>query len=155
MSDYYGSLAMATLAQAQSDLGKGEVGGNNKGSYVWSLTGRKTSGAWCAAAVYSWIKRGAQSIWMPCPIPRSNGAKRLCRYIREYGGRMTDDPAPGDIVLWDRGRLPWQGHVGVVSAAYMHTFRSIEGNVGRYPALVREFRHDFEDPKLIGFYRLP
>jgi hypothetical protein len=153
-------LGLAALEQARADIGKGEIGGNNRGPYVWGLTGRKTSGAWCAAAVYTWIWRASKELGIDCPIPRSNGAKKLCQLIEEHGGRRVTAPLPGDVSLWDRGG--WKGHVGIVEIAIRlmnkepdSRYQTIEGNVGRFPAKTARYKHTIGEPKHLGFYRLP
>lgn len=153
---YASQLGMAALTAALNDRGRGEIGRNNAGKYVWSLTGRKTSGAWCAAAVYSWILRASVWLEVPCPVPRIHGARKLCRAIRDCnGGHETSDPLPGDIVLWSRGAGRWQGHVGIVESVQGLKFRSVEGNRGDFPAYVDVFTHDARERRLLGFHRLP
>jgi len=149
-----GSLALTALEIALDDVGRGEIGANNAGAYVWSLTGRKTSGAWCAAAVYTWIKRAANRVGVRCPVPRIHSARKLVAAIIDAGGEVVDQPMPGDIVLWSRGR-PWQGHVGIVAETCLQRFRSVEGNRGRFPALVKVFTHRMDERRLLRFVTLP
>jgi len=149
-----GSLALTALEIALDDVGRGEIGANNAGAYVWSLTGRKTSGAWCAAAVYTWIKRAATRVGVRCPVPRIHSARKLVDAILDAGGSVVDQPMPGDIALWSRN-LPWQGHVGIVAETCLTRFRSVEGNRGRFPALVKVFTHRLDERKLLRFVTLP
>jgi hypothetical protein len=150
-------LSKSAASQALSDIGKGEIGGNNRGPYVWSLTGRRTSGAWCAAAVHTWFERAAAQLGRKLPWRRSHGARRLAKRIAAAGQWISKDQQPhvGDVAVWSRGRLPWQGHVGIVVESSADGFFSVEGNVGRYPALVRRFPHTLAEPRLLGFARPP
>ncbi len=149
-------LRRQLVAEAAEDLGKGEELANNRGPYVWSLTGRRTGGAWCAAAVYTWLLRACSKLEIVCPIPRTHGARRLCKRLRGAGFKWhvppVGHPMPGDVVLWSRG-VGWQGHVGVCAVGGLR-FETIEGNVGRYPALVSRFDHDVGERRLLGWVRL-
>lgn len=147
---------LAALSRAHMDLGKGEELANNRGPYVWTLTGRKTSGPWCAAAVYTWILRGAQHLRRSCPIARTHSARRLVGAVLAAGGMdTTRNPSPGDVILWRRGRNPKRGHCGLVDAVDGSALITIEGNVGRFPARVSFFPRSLADPKLLRIVRLP
>jgi len=148
-------VALGAVLQAEADLGKGEIGGNNAGRYVWSLTGRRTSGSWCAAAVYSWYLRSAQHKGLRMPIKRTHGARKLAKRIASVGRMLEpfDRPARGDVALWARG-VPgsWMGHVGIVQVGGL-AFTTIEGNRGKFPALVAPFDHHVGERRLLGFAR--
>lgn len=51
-------------------------------------------------------------------------AERLCETIERQGGRVTDAPLPGDVVVWQFGRS--FSHAGIVVSwpdAVIHAFR--------------------------------
>ena len=148
-------LAAAAVLEAVSDIGQGEVGGNNRGAYVWSLTGRRTSGAWCAAAVYAWHLRAAARLGYRLPVKRTHSARKLAARIAEVGEWLSplEQPSVGDVALWSRG-VAWQGHVGIVCQASGDGFLCVEGNRGKYPARVARYSHLLGEPKLLGFARL-
>jgi len=150
-------IGLAALQRAAGDIGKGEQGYNNGGPYVRSLRGYLNphgQGAWCAAAVYTWVLYGCRDIGSRFRVARTHSARRLVARYLEAGASCVELPLPGDIVLWSR-KLPWQGHVGIVSAASGLAFSSIEGNKGKFPAKVAEFKHRIDEPRLIRFVRLP
>ncbi len=60
-------------------------------------------------------------------------------------------PKPGDLILFKRGNRG--GHIGIVKEASGGTVITIEGNVGKYPARVRIFKHQLNEPNLLGFVR--
>jgi len=158
-------MASAALVIAIDAIGKGEDGGNNSGPFVEMLHGKvwdgddDDDGSWCASFV-SWCSEQASDVLGgKMPFKRSGGAKALYKRIGK-AGRFLDDgelPQPGDVVCWDRGKPgSWQGHIGWVEGCTEGILRTIEGNVGRYPARVRRLQHDLDaSPRLIGFARLP
>ena len=150
------TLPTEAVRLALADIGRGETLANNRGAYVWSLTGRRTSGAWCAAAVHSWYEQAARSLCVLLPWQRTHGARQLAKRIRQVGSWLDaySQPQPGDVALWRRGRR-WQGHVGIVVEVCGCDFWTVEGNVGRYPAKVRRFHHRLGEPRLLGFARPP
>lgn len=155
-----GDESKALLEVAISQLGRGEQGGNNSGTWVEMYHGKTfdgdddDDGAWCAAFV-SWCCEQVYGDEMP--FRRSGGAKRLFRQIGGSGS-FIDIPDAGDVVCWDRGKPgSWQGHIGIVEKYENGILYTIEGNVGRFPAKVRRFKHNLENDKrrLEGFARLP
>jgi hypothetical protein len=148
-------LAAAAAHRAELDIGQGEIGGNNRGPYVWSLTGRRTSGAWCAAAVHSWYEQAAECLGLELPWARTHSARKLAARMSRYGCMLPPSVQPevGDVALWSRGK-PWQGHVGVVVYVPLGGwFVTVEGNVGKYPAETQPFVHRLGEPRLLGFAR--
>ena len=146
------------LAYMRSQIGLGEIGGNNKGRHCDRWRAGKRTGAWCAALV-SWAIEQAAKTPAAEPVKRSHGAKRLFRRIAKAGRRVSENELqPGDFVCWHRGRTGgrwnWTGHIAVVSRVGAGEFWAIEGNRGPYPAVVAEFRHTLDEKKLIGFARL-
>lgn len=168
------TLGERTLAVAITQLGKGELGGNNGGADVARYKGRPVTpgnmGAWCASFV-SWCMEEADSgrdeggyllgwdqlhpMWRKWHRKR-HGAKALYRMIGKAGLFVTD-PEPGDVVCWDRGKKgSWQGHIELIETAENGVIGTIAGNVGRFPSLVKRMEHDIDrQPRLIGFARMP
>ena len=157
------AILAASLKIAQSDIGKGEEGGNNSGPYVEMILGKKydgnpdDDGAWCAAFVSHCLKKGAEAAGVKLPVKTSFGAKQLFSNMSEKD--MT--PQVGDVVCWDRGPLnedgskSWMGHVGIVERVEGNIFHTIEGNKGSYPSVVRRFQYDIRhESRLEGFGRI-
>lgn len=134
------------VAVAQSQLGKGEIGGDNRGQYVKKYTHGKET-AWCAGFV-SWVIREAGY-----KEPYLLSAKT---YWKSFHNKRITHPRPGDIICFYRGsRGGRQGHVGIVKSVRGMEVYTIEGNVGRYPAVVKEFHYRIGSiPHLLGFVRV-
>lgn len=155
------SLALLALDIAEGEIGQREEGGNNAGPAVRLYRGDDVRGAWCASFVGYCFEQAALSRGIALPFKRSHGAKTIYRRIGRAGA-FVDLPQPGDVPCWQRGNgTPadaWKGHVGIVSEVrevdgVVH-FKSIEGNRGRYPAIVKTFAHTVGERRLIGFARL-
>ncbi len=153
------SLAALALEIAVGELGKGETGRNNQGPHVAKYRGDRKAGAWCASFVgWCWEKAARQRM-IEMPFKRSNGAKRIYKNAGK-AGTFVDRPQPGDLVCWQRGNGrpedAWKGHVGLVFEVDDDgkTFKSIEGNVGKFPAKVGIFSHHVGEKRLIGFARV-
>lgn len=132
-----------TVRIAESQIGRGEIGGNNQGPIVEMYT-RGQNVAWCAGFV-SWVRSqagdkgpyllSARSYWT------SGHFKRVSR------------PKPGDFIIFYRGSH--SGHVGIVEKVQGARITTIEGNVGRYPAKVKRFRYTLGHiRKILGFVRV-
>jgi len=142
-------LGLRTLLVALEEQGYGETTGNNVTKYS------ETPGPWCAAFLCCCIKQAAAERRQPVPFELSHGARKLYRNIGR-AGEYVEEPVAGDVVAWKRGRS-WHGHVGIIehvdNSGLVHT---VEGNVGKYPAVVRRLIHDPKhEPHLIGFARMP
>lgn len=145
------ALANATPADdlvkiAQSQIGKGEIGGDNKGKDVKKYT-KGQEVAWCAGFV-SWVRSQQEESGNYFLSARS--------YWKAYSGRRVKDPKPGDIICFYRGSRggPF-GHVGIVEKVSEKTITTIEGNKGAYPAKVKRFKYQLgKIPKLLGFVRV-
>ena len=150
------------LQVAIKQIGKGEEGGNNSGPFVEMLKHKvydgntDDDGAWCAAFVSWCFEQAYDQLDLQMPFAYSQGAKRLYRNIGNAGW-FPEDPAPGDVVCWDRGKPgSWQGHIGFVEKVQDGVLHTIEGNVGRYPSKVKRFLHDMKsDARLVGYARPP
>lgn len=162
---------------AYSILGWGEEGGNNQGPDLDILRrGRKLkpwqSGSWCASAM-SWVVEESWSRtqgfsrwdWMPkqrqarCPVKRTPSALRLANRIAAAGCLVSEEDArPGDFVLFKR---KGGHHIGIVVDVHADSYTTIEGNKGRYNrktghgSKVRKFKHEWGEPNLKFFARLP
>ena len=160
-------LSAAALTVARSCLGKGEEGGNNSGEFVEMLHQKRfdgnddDDGAWCAAFMSHCFEEASEQLGEEMPFLRSGGAKRLfknaCaagRLIESGQEAIERSVMPGDLVCWHRGDpSSWTGHIGIVERVEPGVFWTIEGNVGRFPAKVRRFKHTFDESNLIGFAR--
>ena len=156
------TLGLQALAIAAESIGKGEEGGNNSGPFVEMLHGKEfdgdddDDGSWCAAFVSWCCEQACKKMGVQMPFKRSGGAKALYRRIYKAGSKV-DNPLPGDVVCWDRGKKgSWQGHIGFVESCQNGILYTIEGNTGKYPSLVRRSQHDLSrENRLIGFARIP
>ena len=146
---------------ARDEIGAGEVGSNNGGPHVRRYRGDTVKGAWCAAFVGWCFQRAAERKGLRLPFKWSNGAKRIYKNIGK-AGKFIDKPQVGAVACWDRGRRgSWQGHVGIVTSLARdeagddpNVFYTVEGNKGRFPSLVAEFKHVLDEGRLIGFATL-
>ncbi len=155
-------LGLLALSIAIDNIGNGEEGGNNSGPFVEMLHRKKwdgnddDDGSWCAAFVSWCFEEACRRLDLDMPFKRSGGAKRLWKNIVEAGSGPVN-PAPGDVVCWDRGKKgSWQGHIGFVEKFEDGIIYTVEGNVGAYPSKVRRFMHDLSrQGRLEGFGRSP
>lgn len=128
---------------ARSQLGKGEIGGDNRGKEVKEYThGQEV--AWCSAFV-SWVRSRAGLYGSYYLRARS--------YWDLNPDKHVSTPQPGDVIVFTRGGQ--KGHVGIVEKVEGKIITTIEGNVGPYPAKVKRFTYTLgKIPNLIGFVRL-
>lgn len=156
------NLGLEALQIAISEIGNGEVGGNNSGPHIARYKGiaddgdPDDDGAWCASFVSWCFQSAAMRLGVDLPFRKSHGAKRLFRNIGE-AGEYVSSPQPGDVVCWDRGvKGSWQGHIGIVEKIENGILYTVEGNVGRFPSIVRRFQHNMDlQTRLEGFARPP
>jgi hypothetical protein len=159
---YTSRLGITTLAVAVEEIGNGETDGNNSGPHVARYKGipddddSDDDGSWCANFISYCAHMAASRLGVNLPFKKSGGAKRLLKNVSEAGS-LVAVPRPGDLVCWDRGkRGSWQGHIGIVEKVENGILYTIEGNVGRFPSVVKRFQHDLSDqPRLEGFARMP
>lgn len=140
---------------AVAEIGKGEEGGNNLGPHIRKY-GAPPGGSWCAAFT-GWVYREAAVLAkLKLPFERSLSAKGLGRNMAKVGRKFYDqDEAKfGDLVIWHRGLVPWQGHVGIVTRNEGGTVAVIEGNTGSYPSKVKQLVHDTSTERLAFFASL-
>lgn len=156
--------ACTAVEVALSLRGRGEQGSNNHGPFIRELGGRDGD-LWCALfAGHCWREaHGRVRLEPPAwsfrrPGVAEPGALALMQRAEAATGvtRFTD-PAkalPGDLALWKRAGghhvgLVWRPLPGGVVA-------TVEGNVGAFPALVRDLLHDVRnEPHFVCFARPP
>ena len=145
-----------------ASIGRGEEGRNNRGLFVDALflESEPKGVSWCAAFVCWCVERAAEELEVEVPFARSLGAKELFKNVIASGEEIVSKSnlKPGDLVCWDRGkRGDWMGHLGFVEAYDPNTdiLKTVEGNVGRFPSVVRRFEHDLSrDGRIEGFARI-
>lgn len=139
-------LRFAAVAVAKRQIGYRETEGNNAGPFIRALGGNNGD-EWCAL-FYGWCYlEGAAKLKLPPPVwcftgndlkKRQKGAKALAKQLGAVGsiwdpaknGRL---PLIGDAVVWSRGVLGWQGHIGMVTSVNQATgsFKYVAGNEGK------------------------
>lgn len=138
-------VAVTAVEVALALRGRGEEGANNQGPLIAELGGRDGD-LWCALlAGHCW--REAHRIGgLAAPHwtyrrkgVAEPGAHALVRAALAAGGEAFTDPAqalPGDLALWKRDG---GHHVAIVWRPLPGgTVATVEGNVGAFPALVRD-----------------
>lgn len=133
------------VAAARSQIGVHEEGGNNEGSRIFEYTkGRRIP--WCASFVSYTLRRAGFH------TPYLYSARS---YFSTFKSVRT--PRSGDIICFYRGsRNGPYGHVGIVEKVEGNRIITIQGNVGHFPARVREitYRDINHIPHLLGFVRV-
>jgi uncharacterized protein (TIGR02594 family) len=130
------------IAVAQSQIGLGEIGGNNKGIYVRQYLGGRENLPWCAGFVSYCAKNSG------IKIPYLLRAKDFV----EYGSVLAPiEVRKGDLVVFHR---LGGGHVGIIESKKGDYFVSIEGNVGKYPARVKRVKHHIFENGIYRFVRI-
>lgn len=141
--------AESVVEVARSQLGKGEIGGNNRGPEVKKYT-RGQEVPWCAAFV-SWVLLHSRS------AGKSRGYILAARsYWQIYSDKRCQFPSAGDIIVFSRGTH--YGHVGIVEKVRGNSITTIEGNVSEVPGTsAKVIRRNYTVGKiknLVGFIRL-
>ena len=132
----FGTAWASPVSFAESQIGKGETTGDNRGAYIRKIG--KEGQPWCAYFV-------SYCLNLKKPIPNARG------FLKAYSRVLQ--PRRGDIVVWSRGRDGRSGHVGLIKAVYKGYFEAIEGNTGAFPSKVRVVRHKLNDKAILGFVR--
>lgn len=151
------NLGQAALLIARSEIGHGEHGANNMGFHINKYrvgASPRGGGAWCATFVSWCLEQGWHGMGntSACPVLRSNGAAQLVARCERYGRRVDfKDMQPGDVLLWKR---TGGNHVNLCYNLFDKEFTTIDGNKGRFPALVKEVTHTGHR-SLIKVIRLP
>ena len=128
---------------ARSQIGLGEIGGDNKGSVVRQYT-KGSEVAWCAGYV-SWVMKKAGYM---------DG--RYYLRARDFWEKEhhVKNPRAGDVIVFSRGKNPRLGHVGIVESVKDGVITTIEGNTGEYPSKVKRITYRKTPKNLLGFVRL-
>jgi uncharacterized protein (TIGR02594 family) len=133
---------ISPLAITQSQIGLGEMGGNNQGKYIRQYLNGRENLPWCAGFVSYCIKKAGAN------IPYTLRAKNFLG----FGKRLKiSELKPGDIVVFNR---QGGGHVGIIEKLNKDNFISIEGNIGEYPAKVKRVKHSYTEKNICGFVRI-
>ncbi len=161
------TLRTGALHVARSNIGFGEQGANNSGPFLHAIGG-KDGENWCALfAGYGYRRTYELAGLLPPPWlyrPGTGrpepGALRLAKAVAAVKGDglrgvwleldELDQALPGDLILLDR---PGAGHhIGMLRAPVEEGIaRTIEGNVGHFPARVRELTRDVaNDPQFVA-----
>lgn len=156
-SDEVALLRRQIVRVAQGNLGFGETEANNRGPFLRAI-GAPDGAEWCAYFARYTVRRGAQYAELhDWDFVGSGNAKRLGLAIAATpNGFVTRDLAlvvPGDFVVLHRGDSPYTGHVRVVEDVNgLRPLPQIEGNSGRYPAVVRRRATNPLKERLVAFY---
>jgi hypothetical protein len=128
----------AALAQAIEELnaGAGEVGGDNRGSFVKKYVtpgGGSEGDSWCAAFVSYCFLKAADGNATSMPFEYTLSARDILSQLEAKGWAERKlgikVPGPGDLVVWWRGAASgWKGHIGFVHSAQDGILYTIEGN---------------------------
>lgn len=142
----YSDQGNTIVKVAQSQIGKGEEYGDNKGSIVKKYT-RGKEVAWCAGFVSWTLQRSGKD------KPYLLSARS---YWTTYKSKRTKSPRPGDVIVFYRGTPgSGQGHVGIIEKIKGKQIFTIQGNVGPYPARVKRIVYNIDHiPHLLGFVRV-
>jgi hypothetical protein len=149
------------LKIARREVGKGEKGGDNKGADVMryhAVTGAPEGASWCASFVSYCFKEGNPG---NMPYQATAGARETLKRFKDKGwtylARVANPPEPGDIIVFWRGtKTGWMGHIGIVEAYEDGLVKTIEGNRGPFPSLVRRYTYTLgQIDKILGWGRVP
>lgn len=152
-------LAAAAVEVALSLRGRGEEGANNHGPFIDEIGGRQGY-LWCALFVGHCWREAARRAGVEPPAwtfrrpgVAEPGARALALAAAAHGSQSfrAEEALPGDLVLWERSG---GHHVGIVWHPAEGALVTVEGNVGRYPARVRDLTHDVHhEPHFRGISR--
>ncbi len=154
-------VAAIAVVAALELRGKGEEGANNHGAWLRSI-GSRDGWQWCAVfAGHCWREaHSRKGLEPPAWTYRragvvEPGALALGHAAGEVGEMFTD-PAralPGDLAVWER---TGGHHVAIVWHPAPHNLTvTVEGNVGRFPAVVRDLTHDTAGEPHFKFFARP
>lgn len=147
---------------ARANVGYKETEGNNAGQFIRALGGIDGQD-WCALFAAHCYRRAYDNLFGLLPDfcfkatgKPHTGAKALTKALGNIGriwkpGRIK--PLPGDLVCWNRTKIPgdWRGHVGVVvDSTGAVSFKYIAGNEGR-DGEVKVRTAYYDGPKLWRF----
>lgn len=153
-------LREAFLCIVKSQIGLGEIGGNNAGPTVAKFKriddfkSGKNLGAWCARgsawcleeALGGTYSDGARHAGVSVKTwkRRSRAALGLARMLRDQYG-YNDFPKLGDLVLWKRPGAPWMHHISPIVDIHpaCGTITVAQFNSG---PMIKTTVHSIEDP---------
>ena len=126
---------------AQSQIGLGEMGENNRGLYVRQYLNGRENLPWCAGFVSYCAKKSGIN------ISYTLRAKDFLKL-----GKQINNPRSGDLIIFSR---QGGGHVGIIEKVTQSTITTIEGNLGNYPSKVKRVIYKRNHIKnLLAFVRL-
>lgn len=172
-------IRAAAVACYVRNIGYGETTANNAGAFIEAIGGRPGY-EWCALlAGHGYRVASDEHDLEPPPwlfrhslLGKNTGhaeagARELCRQLAKVapgnywagglairGERFTDvtRAVSGDLMLWKR---PGGHHVAPIEHVDGGICRTIEGNVGRFPAKTKRLAHDpAKEPHFVAFFGL-
>jgi len=133
--------AAELLEVARSQIGNGEISGDNRGKFVRAYLNGKEGLPWCAGFVSYCLKNAGYHY---------NYTLRAKKYL-DYGKKVST-PKPGDLIVFSRAG--GGGHVGIVEQVKGGTITTIEGNTGKYPSKVKRITYLGKPKNLIAYIRI-
>ena len=129
------------VSVAQSQIGLGEIGGNNKGVYVRQYLNGRENLPWCAGFISYCFKKAGLN------LPYTLRARDFIKL-----GKVVRNPQTGDLIIFSR---QGGGHIGIIEKVQGDTITTIEGNKGKYPSKVKRVVYKRNHIKnFLGFVRL-
>jgi CHAP domain len=129
-----GSVREAALARAKSQLGTKESPAESNNQKYGSWYGMNGV-PWCAIFVTWCFEFGASDVGKDSPSFVKGSRYSYCPYVvsdarnGNYGLKTTDDPQPGDVVVYDWGYDTVYDHIGIFERwSGGGNFDAIEGN---------------------------
>lgn len=137
---------------AKAEIGRGELGGDNRGYDVVKYFQMVDEGKpWCAAFVSYVLQKSNIKVF-----PYYYSAISYYKYAKSRGW-FVKKPKPGDlIVFWRKSQSPLvYGHIGIVEKVEGEKITTIEGNLGKFPSRVKRVVYtNNKIPRLLGFIRI-
>lgn len=130
----------AIIAIAQSQIGHGELLGNNRGPHIKEYLNGKEGLPWCAGFVSYCARESGLD------IKYTLKAKDFLKL-----GKTVKYPQPGDIIVFSRNG---GGHVGIIEKTEGGAITVIEGNSGKYPSKVKRVIYKSKPRNLLAYVRL-
>lgn len=128
----------------------GEQDANNDGEFIRSMGGVPGE-EWCGLYAGYCHRRAHKLLglpdprwaWRRYPSRLEVGAKALVKAFGAEGKVITrlEDFLPGDLLAFHRrtGIVSWKGHAAVCVGNDGKMLKTLEGNVGEFPAMVQPF----------------
>jgi hypothetical protein len=151
-------LALTALEFAIGEIGKGEEGENNAGPTVEKyLDGLAEPPAnWCSAFVCWCYLQAANKLQIKMPFRYTLSARNLFNQFKAGRGLcLVEIPEPGDLMfLWRESPDSWMGHVAMIEKRDDALNYVVEGNIGRFPSMVKRSYYPLNPTNLLGFGRV-